>query len=390
MALITVILIFTVFSVLGLVIFSSIMTNMKQITKTEEKVQATDLAEMGVTYYKSAIQNKIINLNTLGSGSIDDYFSALNGQLDDIEIKKQISQDGVSFEIQPIDNMSNYGITNPNQLTNNITTFLDLTKDKIGVLIKSKGTTIGETRDLILYLTYDIRVNPEGIFSVIPPTSTADSLKCGSTLSTSSYSGFDCIYEGDQKIGTLDSISDSTIYIAGDLDITNKINSIDGGNIHIEGDLSIDNVLNNFKKSSIIEVEGSAEINKIDTTNQSIRLTVGRDLDVNYLHNLKDSLIEVFGNAVIGNFPTPTNSDILNIQNTTIVIHGDASLPPGYSTFQESTSKICVFGNLLTGLNNEKVYVKGESNFDTQCGNLYGGDAKYILRPEPEESVEYR
>ncbi len=78
MALITVILIFTIFSVLGLVIFSSIMTNMKQITTTEAKVQATDLAEMGVVYYKNAIDKSMVDVIKLKPASITDFHNELS------------------------------------------------------------------------------------------------------------------------------------------------------------------------------------------------------------------------------------------------------------------------------------------------------------------------
>ena len=61
-ALIIVLLMITVFSILGLSVFSFIISNTKQIDKTETEMQAVDLAEMGVIYYKNAF---IINADTV-------------------------------------------------------------------------------------------------------------------------------------------------------------------------------------------------------------------------------------------------------------------------------------------------------------------------------------
>lgn len=388
MALLTVILMFTVFTILGMVVFNAITNNTKQIIKTEGTIQATDIAEMGVTYYKTAIQEKIEALNEVGTASITSYFDSLNISLGSLQIKKSISEDDVYFELQPITNISDYGVTNANPLVNNIVSYKSADEKQIGVILKSKGYAKGQPRDLSLHLIYDIRIDPEGIFTINIPEDTDLSTNCGSSLSTSNYDNFNCVYDGDQSIGTLDSISDATLYISGDLDVSDKVNSISGGAIHVEGDLSIDNVLNNVRKTSRIEVEGSADINKIDTTNQTINIVIGRNLFVNYLHNLKDSTIEVYGNAEIGNFPNPTDSDISNIQSTTITIYGNASLPNNFSTFH-SSSKICVFGELLKGVNNEFVYLKNETGFETACGNPNAVRAKFILRPTPEETIEY-
>ncbi len=54
MALVTVLLMITVFSILGMAVISLSISNTKQVTKTEGEMQAVDLAEMGVIYYKNA------------------------------------------------------------------------------------------------------------------------------------------------------------------------------------------------------------------------------------------------------------------------------------------------------------------------------------------------
>lgn len=53
MALVTVLLMITVFTILGMAVISLSISNTKQVTKTDGEMQAVDLAEMGVIYYKN-------------------------------------------------------------------------------------------------------------------------------------------------------------------------------------------------------------------------------------------------------------------------------------------------------------------------------------------------
>lgn len=64
MALVTVLLIITVFSIVGIAIISLSISNTKQVTKTEQEMQAVDIAEMGVIYYKNAFINNVHNVLT--------------------------------------------------------------------------------------------------------------------------------------------------------------------------------------------------------------------------------------------------------------------------------------------------------------------------------------
>lgn len=57
-ALVTVLLMITVFSILGMAVISLSISNTKQIAKTEGEMQAVDLAEMGVVYYKNVFNLK--------------------------------------------------------------------------------------------------------------------------------------------------------------------------------------------------------------------------------------------------------------------------------------------------------------------------------------------
>ena len=75
MALVTVLLMITVFSILGMAVISLSISNTKQVAKTEQEMQAVDLAEMGVVYYKNAF---ISNANKKLGLAIETAIRAIN------------------------------------------------------------------------------------------------------------------------------------------------------------------------------------------------------------------------------------------------------------------------------------------------------------------------
>jgi hypothetical protein len=56
MTLIVVLLVMTVFTIIGLSVIGASLSNMKQVTKTDADVKSTDIAEMGILYYESQLK----------------------------------------------------------------------------------------------------------------------------------------------------------------------------------------------------------------------------------------------------------------------------------------------------------------------------------------------
>ena len=52
--LVVVLLMITIFSILGMSVIGYALSNTKQVEKSEQVMQATDVAEMGVIHYKNA------------------------------------------------------------------------------------------------------------------------------------------------------------------------------------------------------------------------------------------------------------------------------------------------------------------------------------------------
>ncbi len=74
-ALIVVLLIITVFFVLGLSIISSALSNTRQVNNTEKEMQAVDLAEMGIIYFQTAVENAYKEVNKDIGVNLKEYIS---------------------------------------------------------------------------------------------------------------------------------------------------------------------------------------------------------------------------------------------------------------------------------------------------------------------------
>ena len=61
MTLVIVLLTITVFSVLGLAAVSASVTNMKQVSKVESDIKTTDIAEMGIQYYQTQLNEFLLS-----------------------------------------------------------------------------------------------------------------------------------------------------------------------------------------------------------------------------------------------------------------------------------------------------------------------------------------
>lgn len=93
MTLVAVLLIMTLFSILGLAVMAASINNMKQVSKSEFDVKQTDIAEMGVVYYEtqlkeflsqhlldSAAQNTLMNSLFPAAATKDQLIQSFKGQ----------------------------------------------------------------------------------------------------------------------------------------------------------------------------------------------------------------------------------------------------------------------------------------------------------------------
>jgi type II secretory pathway pseudopilin PulG len=370
MALITVILIFTVFSLLGLVIFSSITSNMKQISKTEENVQATDLAEMGVMYYRTVTENSIrkVFATPTNGGDMVTRIVLLKEEIKKSGEKKQISGTDVFFELKNLTAEFNSG--------------------SLVINLNSIGTVdIKESRRLNLKLTYTFNNDGAGNYTVIIPTvGLSPNSLCGTELTDNTNLKNDkdsniltCSYTitPESNLDKLNNIENAAIYLSGDLDMSNQINQVTNGQIYIKGTFDTQGLVN-FYENSIVMVEKKATIGQINNTYGNFTLLVGGDLEVYKINNIVNSTIYVNDFAI---FPKDQKNHISINTNSSKLCVGKGVK---YVTIDNKGVKQYSEPIPLKDVSIPGVYINGDPNYGTKC-------SKYSLVSfDPIETVEYK
>jgi len=152
MALVVVLLILTVFSILGLAVMGASINNMKQVSKTETNIKTTDIAEMGILYYESQLQ------------------TYLNEQLYNQDKQNEISNrlfTGAASKDLLIESFKNqFPIELNNLYKNNISLFTDSADQFLPEKIVDANSS------------FKIKVNPNGIMKTICAPNTPTNSQC--------------------------------------------------------------------------------------------------------------------------------------------------------------------------------------------------------------------
>lgn len=333
-ALIIVLLMITVFTILALSVFSFIISNTKQIDKTETDMQAVDLAEMGVVYYKNAfIKNADAVLNTYLSQAIgilknnnqpitealviDTLNNSINLKQHEGEFKPTVTSlikldnptNNFTFEIK--DAVPNY-----NDSTNEIT-----------ILFKSIGTMNDYSKEIDtsikLNLTSNLNniiqtyIDKSGVTGNITPKIEMNVTKqlttfndCTENLLTDFKS---CTYNHDINYDPPSTIDSITAVINGSLGMQQGNKQIINSYIYTTKDASFGNLqfLTGLDHSFIF-TGGVATFDQLQVTNNS-KILVLKDADFNKSINLSsDSLICVGGNITGKGNVTPNGRNIFS------------------------------------------------------------------------------
>jgi hypothetical protein len=344
-ALIAVLLIFTVFAILGMTIFSFTLSNTKQIKNSEQEMQATDLAEMGVVHYKELfIQQAAVTLNT----SITDVNTAINnnpqqfpneqavkdyfyGKIRQYEKNNQFipslpplrsfrSDSALIFSYQ----ISNPDTSFPDVITNNIAPVLTLTFDSSGEIAP---VNISKKINPTITLKIDTLVTFNGTGAIsagsgqgatewnsaIPSKPTELNNICSSNNITNTA----CYYSGDYTIPKY--TDNMTAYVSGNINLTEGSSNLTGVHIYATGNGDFGNVNGGILNSTI------------------------------YLGGVSN-----FGNL---------NYNGGGIQNSTLYINGSAS-----------------FDNLKDGIKNTSIYIMGNATFDKDNIGAFSLDSKVCVK----------
>lgn len=384
----------TIFSLLFITLAIGSINNSKQINMTENDIQTTSLAEMGVLHQRTYIMTELVKIST------------------DETIMQQITDEFINT----------YGYIDPEEenIDDYSENYLNLLIEKWTNELSTLNTVKNSFDNSMQYEVVNYSVNHEDgdiIIQFISRGKNAEeeiSLRTKIKIPIKSSLAFDIEYlEGDSGDGGGNNNGGNSDFPSGNQieEPTNlttcRGNVLNGGQCQINGSHVLENGNNEFR-NAIVKITGTLNVNGnlnnstnstiwIDgafTTNtfnngNGIKLHVGGSANFNStLNNLENSILEILGSA--------TFSNVQNAKKTIFYIGGQANFNGhldledrsiafinGNATFSNqikvtSDSKLCVNGHLtvngnITGSN---IYAKSSNNsnvntnstdFETNC-----------------------
>jgi hypothetical protein len=289
--LVVVLLMITVFSILGMSVIGYTISNTKQIDKSESVMQSTDVAEMGVIHYKNAF---IQNANKVLSELID-----INGINTNRYLTKEAKEQALYDFLKDENNQEKFKVifnSETPQTHNLIYSFenqiadFDHEKNEIKVTFDTKGQYKQKKQETI---TTTIVLNVKSIFEkgsnsgddggnendntlptmVVPrpdglincEIKNSNNLVCGSTtynLSIQNLKLPNFYLNGDGVFNNLQVEKDTIIYIVGKADFNGITGGINKDNyIYISGDATFTNIMNGIDMNNKIFIGGNATFN---------------------------------------------------------------------------------------------------------------------------------
>jgi competence protein ComGC len=371
-ALITVLLIITIFMILFLSFAGQASTSVKQNRVVEKSNQSTAIAEMGISYYQVAVQNifesnqqKVTDqVNTLiNGGSTEDFITLATKSMKDIlkqELLKEPSQ--ITIDGHP---SAYFSITN-------IDTNIIPSTNKINISFSVNGTEDNKMTPLDANMTIDLGTIIKGddstinyvlpAFNEVPipnPGCTSFENGCSEVL-LSSTSGSQTILFPSKGNGNSNNLSDKTVYSKGPgmLSIDGNANNSYHLKIHADGPISIDKNMNHATKLTI-ETSGSMTINGNFKVTESSRILIKDNLIAPQKHlELDNSFVFVGKDATVDMLSLTSKSTMCVQGNLTV---NSKSVDPSSSLF-------------VLGMINGTPSNVTQSDFNAKCGKVLSQD----------------
>lgn len=360
-ALVIVLLVITIFMIVGLTAIGISFNTAKQNQVIAAKSHSTAIAEMGMTYYETMIkniyetnqqtisdnvkQNSTQTSNSAAQTAASQMMSTIKTRLDNEETTQvNIPDDpGAYFKIQSpttYDTTNNKITLKVNGVEGNKTTTLS-TDITITPITSGGGQTGGSAQQIALYSSTGVLISPNYIQkptvnSLCQNPSSLDLLNiiCNNTallLGSNTYTK------------NLNNLANKTFYSTGALTISKNGNSMTNVQIHSDDSLTVGGNMN----------QGSGNV--FETVHDAI---FGGQLRLN------SSKLYVGGNL--------TTSDHMDLANhTTAYIVNNATIAKSLSV--DSTSTLCVGGILTVNgqvqsvASMSNVVLKGDASFETKC-----------------------
>lgn len=307
-ALVTVLLIITIFMLLAASFMTQSSNTRTQISSSETRVQSIDLAEMGIEYYKLEINEELERITTTlredlmnmeEDISTDNVKETLIGKLNDMLYVSLFQNSGVDnlFEKRQnniVDGVNSYKIEMDTLDFEPGDTVSEIHFKSTGIVgdNENENSTISAILSIDFnYLNVDFNPvedsNPNLIHNLIQePTNLVGTCNLGNLKD---FDGENCLFDGE-KVGNKklplngtgvkvdgdlelgkqdDDWNGSVLYVVGDLDKPNNGNwHLSNGKIFVGGDANFGNFHGKRISNVTIEVKGTATFhNKIEGTN---------------------------------------------------------------------------------------------------------------------------
>lgn len=356
MALVTVLLIITVFSIVGLSVMSLSISNAKQVTKTEQEMQAVDLAEMGVVYYKSAFIKKanevltakraeaqanidLQNSSNTNNGTTipinkDTILQELSTILENMKIEKKLNTFLPSIPLSsPITIEKNSSYSFEFEYTK---IDYDKTSNKIIVDLKSTGS-VPKNQNESLESTIELDI--EELITVTTRTGTGTGT--GTTKISKPTGLSDCIYNGETLVTNCSYKEAGTIKTNYD----NKSKEVGPITALINGSLNLYSSKKMHIDNSFLYITNDATFGDFNGNVSGLTLYVG-------------------GNATFSDFSGGVKG------NSTILIVGNAVFGGKETSGVKDGSIVCV-GGTISGITDRSNVYEWKNN-ENVCGKFGG------------------
>ncbi|WP_053364241.1 hypothetical protein [Bacillus sp. FJAT-27251] len=360
-ALLTVLLMITIFMILFLSFMGQAFSSVKQNQVVERSSQSVAVAEMGVTYYKVATQNIFESNRQAVVTRVNQILNPLPNEVIDQEEAKEATVTATAEILKAKLQQEQSKINVDDRLDtffsiSNIDSSTDLDENTVNLHFSVTGTQDGKSTPLEADMAIDLSsiiIEQDSINFVLPAFDEVPKPQPGCTSFANGCS--ELLVDGTQPLpgknspntGNVNGLSDAIVYSTGSLTINGNANNSYNLKVHAENDFKIESNMNSATKLTLETKKNATFSGNLKI--ESSRLIIGKDLiNGKHLELDKGSFAFVGGNATIEKL------DITN--NSTMCVQGLLTVPDNQRKV-DLTSKLIVKS------------VVGEEEFERQCGS---------------------
>ncbi|MBT2644688.1 hypothetical protein J7I80_20940 [Bacillus sp. ISL-41] len=374
-ALLTVLLVMIIFMSMGMTLFAHSYNSTKQNNIVEDNNQSVALAEMGITYYQTAIRNAYVTNkqpvdNQVESQLLSDFnnkkarpegyygdlaislmFEAILRHLNTVSSTKSMdNQPGASFSI------------------------VDLSVEKVAEGINITYSSKGVEGDQKAMLGAELKIPIKGLetsrnpgsgsggsggFYALPdfnkiPYPENVSLSCKNPLSLSVNCSSILIENSKSYTGNYNGLSGKLIYANNSLSVSGNGNNMDDVRIHTNGDFSLGKNMNNLS-NSILEIKKTGNFGSQLRVDHA-EIYTGENLNINGHLDLENSSVYIGGKATI-------NKHLTIDANSKMCVAGDLA-----ASKIDIAGQLYIKGTIKGKITGTPAYVNTQQ-FTTACGS---------------------